>query len=318
MRYRLLRYGIALLLVIVMTALAEFSGEPEIIFPEILALAVGSWVADKRPWKTTPFNLWLAPTLAALFGVLLMRYTPVPKGVMIVSAFAFVALLLTLTRSTLMPSISAAILPILIGTRSWIYPISVCFLTAIVALIAWILDRSGKKAPLPVHQGTPGMDIHPGWIFWFWCRLLIAVGALAFAALALGIPFLIAPPLIVTFVEFSHRGSPLRKYPKKIFLLLSLAAWIGSACHSTLALGWGWPFWLGAAVTSTALFFCYESLGMLFPPAAAIALLPTLLPPALLPYYPWQVMAGTLMFLMTSLLLFRPEPIKKDIATGSS
>ncbi|NLC70134.1 MAG: hypothetical protein GX751_02110 [Desulfuromonadaceae bacterium] len=312
MPHRFFRYGIALSLVVLMTWIAEYLGESEIIFPEILALAVGGWVAEKRPWKTTRFNLWLAPTAAALFGVILMRYTRLPAWTMVTVSFAFVALLLTATRSTLMPSISAAILPILIGTTSWIYPISVCLLTAAIALNSPLPERFFRQVA-PALPRNPPESAALGRELLFWGKLLIAVTLVTFLALKYNVLFLVAPPLIVTFVEFSHEGSPLRKYPVKVFLLLGLAAWAGMLCHSILSLHLGWPLWISSAFITTFLFICYESMEMLFPPAAAISLLPTILPTAQLPHYPWQVMAGTVLLLLTSLLFFGPVRKKGEI-----
>jgi hypothetical protein len=305
-KYRAFRYGAALSLVVVMALCAEHFGENEIIFPEILALAVGGWVAEKCPWQTSRFNLWLAPTTAALFGVLLMRYSRSTAWIMVGLAFLFVALLLTATRSTLAPSISAAILPILIGTTSWIYPLSVCILTALIALnIPWLerFTREPGRAVLPADR-PPALSL--GKEMLFWGRLLIVLMAAALVALKSDHIFLIAPPLIVTFVEFSHRESPLRSCPVKIFALLGFAAWIGMLSYSVLSLQWGCPLWVSSACTTAVLFTVYEAAGMLFPPAAAIALLPTILPPEQLPRYPWQVMAGAALFLTTSFLLFGP------------
>lgn len=307
MKYRILRYLAALILILGMTIIAEQSGEKEIIFPEILALAVGAWVAEKRPWKTTLLTLWMAPTLAALFGILVMRYSQMPTTSMVALAFVFVALLLTAKRSTLMPSISAAILPILIGTTSWIYPLSVCVLTGVISLAVSSVDRFLRHTPQSFPQKTVTSPVSFADEFLFWGRLLLIVMGMTFLALSFKIPFLVAPPLIVTLVEFSLPNSSLRKHPAKVFLLLGLAAWMGMLSHSFLFLHLGWPLWITAAITTTALFLCYELLGMLFPPAAAIALLPTLLPSGQLPHYPWQVMAGTVFFLLTSYLFFRSQ-----------
>ena len=208
-----------------------------------------------------------------------------------------------------MPSISAAILPILIGTTSWIYPLSVCVLTAVIAIHTPLIDRLLRQPSPP--PPTPLKPFSLGRELVFHGKLLFIVLDVTFLAMKSHCIFLIAPPLIVTLVEFSHDGSPLRKSPVKVFFLLGFAAGTGVLCHSILALHLGWSLWLSSGLTTLALFFAYEFADMLFPPAAAIALLPTILPPEQIFHYPWQVMAGTALFLTVSLLFFRPLPQRK-------
>ena len=45
------RYVFSVFMVMLMVGIAEWTGEKEIIFPEMAALAVGLWVIDKRVWK---------------------------------------------------------------------------------------------------------------------------------------------------------------------------------------------------------------------------------------------------------------------------
>ena len=42
------RYLFALTMILLMVAVAELSGEKEIIFPEMAALTIGMWIVDKR------------------------------------------------------------------------------------------------------------------------------------------------------------------------------------------------------------------------------------------------------------------------------
>jgi len=58
----------ALLLIMAMFAVSEYTGQQEVIFPEIAALALGAWIMEKSPWGSSILDLWLSPTLAALQG----------------------------------------------------------------------------------------------------------------------------------------------------------------------------------------------------------------------------------------------------------
>lgn len=303
MHKRFSGYDAALALILLMVVMAGW-GEKEIIFPEILALAVGMWVADKPLWRVTPLTLWFAPTLAAGVGVLLVRYSQLPLPAMILLAFILTALLLEILRSNLMPALSAGILPILIGTSSWNYPLAVALLCALVALggifRARRRDRAGEL-PWP-EVPAPRQSLS------FWGRLLAIITLPTVVGPNIGLPFLIAPPLIVTLVEISLPQSALRQRLPEVFFLLTGAAWGGMLAQSMLVVRLGWPDWVAAALVVIALFGLYEWRDLHLPPAGAIALLPLLLTAEQLPAYPWQVMAGAAFFLLASLALFREAP----------
>ena len=44
------RYACSLIMILLMTGVAEILHEKEIIFPEIAALIIGMWIVDKRVW----------------------------------------------------------------------------------------------------------------------------------------------------------------------------------------------------------------------------------------------------------------------------
>ena len=48
--FRYERYFLAIVLICIMLLFAQFSGEKEIIFPEIAALAIGAWISEKQIW----------------------------------------------------------------------------------------------------------------------------------------------------------------------------------------------------------------------------------------------------------------------------
>ena len=70
------RYVFSVFMVMLMVGIAEWTGEKEIIFPEMAALAVGLWVIDKRVWKVgigikiMVLLLLLAITAISCVGVL--------------------------------------------------------------------------------------------------------------------------------------------------------------------------------------------------------------------------------------------------------
>ena len=69
------RYVFSVFMVMLMVGIAEWTGEKEIIFPEMAALAVGLWVIDKRVWKVGRWQLIGLMTAGAVAGVCIVRYS---------------------------------------------------------------------------------------------------------------------------------------------------------------------------------------------------------------------------------------------------
>ena len=78
-------------MVMLMVGIAEWTGEKEIIFPEMAALAVGLWVIDKRVWKVGRWQLIGLMTAGAVAGVCIVRYSTLPLLCNLCLAFAFAA-----------------------------------------------------------------------------------------------------------------------------------------------------------------------------------------------------------------------------------
>lgn len=294
-----------LLLIAAMFALAEYSGQREVIFPEIAALALGAWIMEKPPWSGSWCHFWLSPTLAALSGVLIVRcfsYAPLP---MIAGAFCLVVLQLKLLRSGVLPSISAAILAILTHSESWLYPLSVCVLTGVIGLGYRFLpgqavEKATGRENRAVTDGSPAELVH-------WGKLLAALVCVSSVAIGSGNPFMVAPPLIVALVELSKPGGRLRDRWVPILGLLIFAAFSGVFWFSLLHTTLGLPLWLNACVSTLTVFFAYHRLRLPFPPAVAIALLPCIVPAESLWSYPWQVTAGSAAFITINRICFRQQ-----------
>ena len=187
------------LLVMGMVATADLWRQPDLIFPELAALAFGAWAMPARPWMASTLHMWLSPTLAALTGALVQMYVPLPFVPRLLIAFVCVVAELWLLRSALLPSISAAILPIVTGTANWSYPLGVCILMGIVALGCRLLDLSGHGnyaglRPAPRSRATlTGVRVS----LTRWSKIFLLVIMVATFAGLSGWTFCVAPPLIV-------------------------------------------------------------------------------------------------------------------------
>lgn len=139
------RYFYALLMILLMIGAAELLMEREIIFPEMAALTIGMWIVDKRVWRVSRIGVVVLMTLGAIAGVCIVRYSPFPLLANLMFAFAFAAICLTLSRATLVPQISACMLPVLLETESWVYPVAVFIMSVIVVGGQWGMERMGLR-----------------------------------------------------------------------------------------------------------------------------------------------------------------------------
>ena len=299
----------ALLLILAMFAVAEHAGQKELIFPEISALALGAWIMEKPPWGHSVLHLWLSPTLAALTGMLIVRFFTYAPFFMITAAFCLVVLQLKLLRSGVLPAISAAILAILTRTDSWYYPLSVCLLTGVIALGRLVVNRaaSGGKTGTPFVKPVPyRLKSNDGNLseLVHWGKLLAGVMAVVTVAVVSGHLFMVAPPLIVAFVEMSKPGGVLRDNWVKILGLLAFAAFGGVFWFALIHIALRLPLWITACLSTASVFLAYRVPQLPFPPVVAIALLPAILPRESLWSYPWQVLCGSVAFIVISKVCF--------------
>ena len=292
-----------------MVAVAEHFKVNEIIFPEIAALTFGAWVMEERPWRGPAWKIWFSPTLGALTGVVLLRLAPHALLPMVGLAFLFILIELKLFRSAMSPSFSAAILPILTGITSWVYPVSVCVMAAIIAGAAHCQDKgkTGVCGDLPSAAAAKsdgyaslGMEmLHYGKLLLF--VLLVAIFSVKSEWL-----FVMSPPLIVAFVELTEPGSVLReKSMFRLLLLFSIAALSGMLWVLAVTQVFQGPMWLAAGLAAASVFLLVRRLGIASPPAFAQTLLPTILPHRALYLYPVHVLIGSALFIGFSLLWFR-------------
>lgn len=115
--------------------------------------------------------------------------------------------------------------------------------------------------------------------------------------MATNVSLWISPTLAaVTGVLIWHfvPGSKLRRRPFRLYGLIVLSAAAGAL-----------PFWLAAGLATCIVYLLYWRMALPCPPAIALAILPTIVPPALLSVYPLHIALGYAAFFMGGSLLFR-------------
>lgn len=284
----MLPWLLAWLMVDAMVGVAVTTGEKEIIFPEIAALVLGGWVAGRQPWEVNRTKQVLLMTIGSLMGIGFVRFVPFPKLACILLAFSVASVLLIAFKCTFLPVLSACILPILLGVSSLVYPVAVITMTLVVAMVQKRLEAHELreiKGHVPCSFNYRWEAVRFALLF----ATLAAVGALA---LGRGWTFLTAPPLIVGMAELSDPESPSGSRWPRVFGMVVVCAAIGAWGRLRLTGALGAPEIVSAAVVMAGVLVAAWGLKTPFPPAGAIALLPFLLEPDALLWYPLQVTVG--------------------------
>ena len=283
-----------------MVVVADVSGQSEVVFPEAAALCVGLWLMPKAVWNVRGWQIPLYLTAAATIGLALNLLLPVGFEIRFALAFVIVMGLLRLVRCNMYPTVSAAMLPVLVGTTSWLYPACVLVISALLALGRGWLRQEERT------------EYHP---FGELQLVLLTASVCLPLAVTLCLPnptlrFLAVPPLVVTMIEFSNRRSGFRERPWTIWALIIAAAGLGTLTCLLLHHRWGLPLALGTFVTVALMLLLFRRFKP-FAPALAIAIVPALLPCEALPWFPLLAAIGGGWFILAGILLPKWMPSGK-------
>lgn len=306
----ILRNLLAIALITGMTYTAEHFNEPEIIFPEIGALCLGLWIIPKQIWRIKRWQIPILFTLAALLGVMLVRYISLPWSIQLEIGFACVAGLLLTLRSTMTPALSACMLPIVMGSSSWIYPMTVFLLTSILAIGQWVLERVHWREKATGSMVSPTfpqkMILKLRWMgIGRWMGMMIVLAPILLFAQYTHVHLLVVPPLIVTLVEFTNALSGFRDRPFQIWAMIVLCACIGTFSVSVLHETWQCPLWICSLLTTSVILSFFHGIGKYFAPALALALVPQIIPATESPFFPIYVAIGAAYFIGMAKICFK-------------
>ncbi len=273
--------------------LAEYTNTREFIFPEATALLTGAFLMKKMPWNVRHGMMTVIMTLCAAAGIVISR-SPLPLYVKLACAVAVVILLLGITGTSMTPAVSACALPVLIGTTDWIYVLTVFVLALVCDTGNLAMEHAGlMERQLYVSGKISGM---------VWLRKYLVFAVILILPAVTEQWYLIVPPLIVAYLALSDEQSLFAQRPVLSVLLFTAASVIGFVCRiiyeeSPL------PMTLCILLAAAMIWMVFAITRLPFPPAAAIAILPFLLPYDGLWRYPVEVTAGILILLAGSRLV---------------
>lgn len=300
-------YISTLLLVGIMVGIAELLNEKEIIFPEITALAVGYMVAQKRSWKVNGKRMLLLITICATVGVLIVRYSGLTLFPQMIIAFFFAQILFMFSGTTFAPFVSAIVLPVMMQTKSFIYPISAVVLTILVIgfhqlFLKMKIREDEEYIPVMLNSKDDIIDT---------ALRIVCVAIVGFVAIYFNYKFIIAPPLLVAFTEFSRPRNKVRNKPIKTVLVITGCALVGSLSRYLLTIKLELPLTVSALIATLIMLLILTYTKMYMPPVGAITILSMIIPQSSVITYPLQIFVGSVVIILLSRVFFMWRQDKK-------
>jgi hypothetical protein len=292
---------ITLIYIAVIAEVATATGAFYVMFPELGALSHDVFTRPRGTWARSPVMLAITPFLTAVIGIVFTRALPYGFFSVMLTVGSAVALIMVL-RSPIAPAISAGLLPLVLGVKSWWYPPGVLLGTVLLAALSILWERlsvgQNWLEPLTtVDVVDETLEQNPATSYWLIALMLFVAMAMLVVKLT-GLRFVLFPPLVVIgFEMFGHTAiCPWAKRPM----------FLPAACFLTAA--GGLLFWnlLGVGpVAAGCSIACGMAVLRLFdlhvPPALAVALLPFVMEHPTIAY-PISVGIGTLLMTLWFLL----------------
>ncbi|MGI6223109.1 MAG: hypothetical protein ACOYJG_05845 [Prevotella sp.] len=283
-----MRMALSVFILALMAGIADCFEEKELIFPEVAALAVGLWIMPKRIWNVHSIEVPFIMTVSAVTGVLIVRYVAAPVFVQFTLAFCVAALFIMLFHIPLVPALAAMLLPVLLDTRTWSYPLSVALMTTLVAYGAVLMGRFGLKpslSPVSPRSGITSSSL------WHWISSYLLLLPLLFVATYFDFLFAIVPPLVIILIELRNPSNMFRNRPVALLGAVVFISVIGTLSRLALLEWMQLPYVVALPVAYTlSLIYMFRS-KLMFPPLPALAVIPFILPDTYL-LYPLEATVG--------------------------
>lgn len=273
LRRRWLPILLAGVFVVVMVALSGILRCPEVLFPETAAILCGAWIQPTQAWNVDRRRMIGLMCAGSVFGLAVNLLLPWPLWLRAPLGYLFCAVAMNVVGADMTPMLSAAILPMVLGTREWAYPVAVTTIVCLVCLGQVKLEQLGLREKIDYHT----FRLAPREAFVAWGRRLLVFCVLACPAFATGNAYLAVPPLLVAYTELTRPDMTLRLRPRRTWCTLALAALVGCAARNAVEYLHA-PAWLVAIFAFAALVLVWDRLHVWMPPAGALMLLAFLAP----------------------------------------
>src|SRR5258708_1902645 len=131
---------IAIIYIALIAGIAHATGAFYVMFPELGARSHDVFTRPRGPWAGAPMLLAITPVLTGVIGIVLTRALPYGYLSVLLTVGGAVAVILAL-RSPIAPAISAGLLPLVLGVKSWWYPPAIALGTVILTALSVLWSK---------------------------------------------------------------------------------------------------------------------------------------------------------------------------------
>lgn len=298
--FRKMRCIFAFALILLMIFVSDFLGQKEIIIPEMAALILGAWVLEKQTWRTNRIKIVLLMTFCAIVGIYTVKFFPDIIFLRAAFCFLFCAFVLHFSKTDLVPIIPSTFIPVYFNIKDDIYIPAVFVLSLIIAVGQFFMEKYNFK---PKTKYIP-INYESKTELKRWLKLFVILMIISIIPYANRLVFVLAPPLIVTYIIFSNPMIKLRKIWHKIWFTLVFAALMGTfACCITQQ--FGTSIYITFSLFLMITYFVFKRIKIMFPPSFAMLLIPLLLNGTNLILYPLEVFIGSFILIQAAVIMFK-------------
>ena len=119
----------------IIAEIACATGAVYVLFPELGALSHDVMTRPRGTWANAPLLLAITPALTGVVGIVFTRSLPYGYLSVLLTVGGAIAIVLAL-RSPVAPAISAGLLPLVLGVKSWWYPPAILLGTVLLATLS--------------------------------------------------------------------------------------------------------------------------------------------------------------------------------------
>ncbi len=290
----IISYISAFAFIIVMIMASVILKDPEIILPEIAAMAIAMWVYREAGWTRQPSKIFLAPSITAAIGFT-VNQLPIAYLGKVILTLVLVMLFLRLIQSNLAPSIATGLLPLVMNANEWSFIISVFIFTFILMLgvLVFAINKGlEKKVKIQYKYMLVFLVLNILWISLCWLT--------GYQQLA------VIPPILVVVYEVLQKPMYSGKMAFKQGLALTISATVGTLLYFAI------DSWILVTLLDMILMLILlRIVGIRMPAVYAFPLLPFVFPDDIVTKLPLGALIASV-FLLGAVLAYKKVEMKRS------
>ncbi|PDY39501.1 hypothetical protein COK99_17940 [Bacillus thuringiensis] len=289
----IISYTIAILFILAMVTAGVLLNDPEVILPEIAAMAIALWAYREPGWLRQPEKIFIAPSITAVIGFMVNQMDIAYLGKVSLT-LVFMMLFLRVIQSNLAPSIATGLLPLVTNATEWSFVIAVFALTFILmvgVLIFKLNNGIKRKVQIQYKYMTVFLILNFVWISLCWIT--------GYEQLA------VIPPILVVVYESLQKPMYNEKMAFKQIVVLTTSATVGPILYFAI------DSWIVVTLLNMILMLILlKIVGVRIPAVYAFPLLPLVFPDGMIKMLPVaSFVAGV--FLFGAVLLYKKWEMKQ-------